>query len=314
MLIFNDRLQPVMLLIAMALGLLLGQINNFPQLAVHLVFPFLILMLYALFLNIPLGQIKEGFQNKLFALTSFSINFIWTPILAWALGYFFLPDSPALKIGFLMLMVTPCADWYLAFTAQAKGNLSLSTSILPANLLLQILLLPTYLFLFSGVLGTFNWQILGHSILWGLALPFLLALLTRTIWPLEKYPGYGIFFKNAQAQFLNLAVMSMFAAEGYYLLKNPQSVCTLLLPVFCFFIITFILAKIVASLLKFSYPDYVSLTMTTMARNSPLALAIAIISFPHEPLVHLALIVGPLLELPILALTVQALLFLRKTR
>ena len=303
-----------MLLIAMALGLLLGQINHLPQLAVHLVFPFLILMLYALFLNIPLGQIKESFQNRSFALASFSINFIWTPFLAWTLGYFFLPDSPALQLGFLMLMVTPCTDWYLAFTAQAKGNLSLSTAILPANLLLQILLLPTYLFFFSGVLGTFNWQILGHSILWGLALPFLLALLTRTIWPLAKYPGYGNFFKNAQAQFLNLAVMAMFAAEGYYLLKNPQSVLTLLIPVFIFFIITFLLAKTVANFLKFSYQDHVSLTMTTMARNSPLALAIAIMSFPHEPLVYLALIVGPLLELPILAITAQALLFLRKTR
>ena len=44
-----------------------------------------------------------------------------------------------------MLMVTPCTDWYLVFTGVAKGNVPLSTSILPINLILQILLLPIFL-------------------------------------------------------------------------------------------------------------------------------------------------------------------------
>jgi hypothetical protein len=30
-----------------------------------------------------------------------------------------------------MLMVTPCTDWYLIFTGIAKGNVALSTAILP---------------------------------------------------------------------------------------------------------------------------------------------------------------------------------------
>ncbi len=47
-----------------------------------------------------------------------------------------------------MLMVTPCTDWYLIFTEIAKGNVALSTAILPVNLILQVLLLPIYLFLF----------------------------------------------------------------------------------------------------------------------------------------------------------------------
>ena len=45
-----------------------------------------------------------------------------------------------------------------------------------------------------------------------------------------------------------------------------------------------------------------ALNFTTLARNSPLALAIAVATFPDLPLVSLALVIGPLIELPILSL------------
>ena len=63
-----------------------------------------------------------------------------------------------------MLMVTPCTDWYLIFTEIAKGNVALSTAILPVNLILQVLLLPIYLFLFAGVMKTVAVSVLVESI------------------------------------------------------------------------------------------------------------------------------------------------------
>lgn len=41
--------------------------------------------------------------------------------------------------------------------------------------------------------------------------------------------------------------------------------------------------------------------MVTTARNSPIALGIAVAAFPNRPLIAVALVVGPLIELPILA-------------
>ena len=41
--------------------------------------------------------------------------------------------------------------------------------------------------------------------------------------------------------------------------------------------------------------------MTTLARNSPLSLAIAVVTFPEQPLVSLALVIDPLIELPVLS-------------
>jgi ACR3 family arsenite efflux pump ArsB len=53
--------------------------------------------------------------------------------------------------------------------------------------------------------------------------------------------------------------------------------------------------------MKFPKQDLVSLNMTTLARNSPLSLAIAVVTFPEQPLVSLALVIGPLIELPVLS-------------
>ncbi|MDW3190814.1 MAG: hypothetical protein R8G66_00530 [Cytophagales bacterium] len=47
-----------------------------------------------------------------------------------------------------------------------------------------------------------------------------------------------------------------------------------------------------------SQREEVSLTMTTAARNAPLMLVVSLIFFPQEPLIHLVLVIGMLVEFP----------------
>jgi len=79
-----------------------------------------------------------------------------------------------------------------------------------------------------------------------------------------------------------------------------------------FFVINYIVGRLVGKFLKFSYEDSVSLNMTIIARNSPVSLAIAVTAFPDQPLIALALVIGPLIELPVLAIVSQILLFTRE--
>ncbi|MCT1577841.1 bile acid:sodium symporter [Oceanobacillus kimchii] len=311
-----DKLQTVIILIAVGLGLLLGQVNIIEQYAETLVIPFLFLMLYGLFLTIPLQQLKKAFSNIKFLGANTIINFIWTPVIAWGLGSIFLADYPALWIGFIMLMVTPCTDWYLAFTGIAKGNVSLSTSVLPINLILQVVLLPVYLLLFAGTIETIPISTLIESILIVLVIPFVLAHLTRFLLRKKSVLNKKIitFFANAQIFFLSLAIMAMFASQGSYLLENLKVIYILIIPVLLFFVINYVVGRLVGRFLKFSYADSVSLNMTIIARNSPVSLAIAVTAFPDQPLIALALVIGPLIELPVLAFVSQILLYTRKKK
>ena len=68
-----------------------------------------------------------------------------------------------------------------------------------------------------------------------------------------------------------------------------------------FFAVLFFVAQIVGKLMKFPKKDAEALSMTTLARNSPLSLAIAVVTFPEQPLISLALVIGPLIELPVLS-------------
>ena len=103
--------------------------------------------------------------------------------------------------------------------------------------------------------------------------------------------------------------MAMFASQGSYLLDHFGSHLYLDYSYFDIFIINYVLGRLVGRLLKFSYEDTVSLSLTIIARNSPVALAIAVTAFPNQPLIALTLVIGPLIELPILAIVSQVLLF-----
>src|SRR5690606_9866514 len=104
----------------------------------------------------------------------------------------------ALWIGFVMLMVPPCTDWYLVFTGVAKGNVSLSTAILPINLILQVVLLPIYLMIFFGETGNIELASIVESIFLVLVVPFVLALLAKEVilYKNNSLTGSILFFQN----------------------------------------------------------------------------------------------------------------------
>ncbi len=309
-----EKFYTFIVLLAVIIGIALGQIDAIHANAERLIVPLLIAMLYITFLQIPLEEIKTSFKNMKFTLASVSMNFVWTPILAWGLALLFLGDHPALYIGFIMLMVTPCTDWYLIFTGIARGNVALSASILPLNLLLQVLLLPLYLLIFGGTTGVVELSFLAESILLVLLLPLALAVITKAL--LKKMTQIQEQILSSLSIlpiiFLSLAIVAMFASQGQLLLDNLDLLWLLMIPLFLFFVINLIISQKVGHVLKFPYEMRTSLSLTTLARNSPIALAIAMTAFPEQPLIALTLVVGPLLELPILAIISQVLLALKK--
>lgn len=308
------KYQTVIIILAVIIGLLFGHFDLVAQYSSNLIVPLLMTMLFGLFLSLDLKKLRSSFLNLKFSVSNIIINFIWTPIFAYILGSIFLSQELALWIGFVMLMVTPCTDWYLVFTGVAKGNVSLSTAILPVNLILQVVLLPIYLMIFFGETGNIELASIVESILLVLVVPFVLALLAKKVILYKNNPLTGSihFFTKSQVIFLALAVVAMFASEGKNLTDNPNIIYILLIPVLVFFTVTFVLAQLVSRILTFNYEDKVSLTMTTMARNSPISLAIAVAAFPEQPLIALSLIIGPLIELPVLVIAAQLLLKRKK--
>jgi arsenite transporter len=311
-----DSKQTTFILLAVVAGLLAGQIPWVAGRAIHLVVPALMAMLWSVFLHVPLKGMAAALRHVRFTGWSLGINFLWTPLFAYALGWLFLRDHPDLWLGLILLLVTPCTDWYLVFTNLAGGNVRLSTALLPWHLALQLLLLPLYLLVFAGALVRIEYVVVLQGILLVLLVPLLLAWLFRRWAEGTKGPEWlskGFLPRTATAQnvFLNLAIAAMFASQGSAMAANPLVIVRLLVPLLAFFLVTATLAIWLSRRVGFDYPECASLCLATLARNSPIALAIAVVAFPDRPLVALALVVGPLIELPVLALASQALQSLR---
>lgn len=306
------RLQSLFILLAVALGLALGRIPGLAEPAGALILPLLMLMLVGVFLHVPLSGLGAAFRHVRFTGLSLALNFVWTPVFAWLLGLLFLRDRPDLWVGLLMLLVTPCTDWYLVFTQLARGDLRLATSLLPWHLILQLLLLPVYLLVFAGALVPLDPGILVESVLLVLVLPLLAATLVRA-WA-GRRRGM-VWFENvvlpkvepAQLVLLCAAIAAMFASQGAVLLEHPEVVPRLLLPLLAFYAVNLLLGLGLGRLARLDHGAGAGLACATIARNSPVALAIAVSAFPDRPLIALALVIGPLIELPVMAAVAQLL-------
>ncbi|MCS7055448.1 MAG: hypothetical protein NZM18_04645 [Thermoflexales bacterium] len=314
-----EKLQSLIILGAIFIGLALSGIPGLAEPASRSILLLLMLMLTGAFLHVPLRRFGDVLHHRRVAFLSLAINFIWTPLLAWLLGWLLLRDAPALWIGLIMLLVTPCTDWYLVFTGIARGNVALSTALLPVNLALQLVLLPIYLLLLAGaVISLDAWRIV-ESVVLVLLLPLSAAIVLRTIVVRLRGELWLIgralpMVQAGQIICLALAIAAMFTAQGSVLVQNPQAFLRLLVPLLLFYGVNMALALTIGRAMRASYADTASLCCTTLARNSPIALGIALAAFPEQPLIALTLAIGPLIELPILGIVSQLLLWIRRTR
>ena len=295
-----EKLEPIIIFSAVIIGLIFSNITVIAQNTDYLINIFLCLMLFGLFLEVPLKDLKDSFRNVKFSLTSLIINFIWTPLFGYFLATLFLKGNVDVLVGFFMLILTPCTDWYLVFTKMAKGDLTLSLSILPINLVLQIILLPVYLVIFFSSANAMDYSQLAYSLLIVIVIPFIAAQAVKLVMNDSLKEKASNLFSSLQIWFLSLAVFCIFASQGELLFANIDSVVKIFIPLILFFAVNVIIDLLVAEKINFTYQEYASLTMTTLARNSPLALAIAINSFPGHELIAIALVIGPLIELPVL--------------
>ncbi|MDR3280062.1 MAG: bile acid:sodium symporter [Synergistaceae bacterium] len=302
----STKLQPVIILLAAAMGIILGQNVFISSNSAASIEIFLMMLLFFIFVGVDIRAITKSFRNVKFSVSSLAVNFVWTPIFAVILGKLLLAGMVDIQVGFLMLLATPCTDWYLIFTGMARGNVPLGSSVLPLNLILQVLLLPVYLFLFMGNSISFNPARIVYSVAFVLILPLISANAVKWIVGMtaagEKFTELtAAHTDNAQLLFLCLAVAAMFASRGNLLIDNPILFLRMLFPLAVFFAVNFIMVLSMGKKLNMPFEDKIALVFTTSARNSPISLAIATTAFPDHPMISLALVIGPLIELPILA-------------
>ncbi len=301
-----DRLQPVLLLGAMSIGLATGRVAPGVAGAASTAVSVGVFGLIALvMLNVDPRDVATTFTRKRFLTAAIGLNFVVNPFIAWALGAVFLGDHPDLRIGLILFLVTPCIGWYLIFTELAGGDTELGVGLLGINVVLQIALLPIYLAVFIGESATIDIATILRSVAVYLVLPALVAGTVRRWWSWsgrndsEEQERFRVSTLKTFA--LALVVISMFASQADAMFDELGSVRNLIVPMMLFFGVAFGVALITARLLGLPHEQTALLVFTTTSRNSEASLAIAATAFA-SPLVALTVAIGPVIELPLLVI------------
>lgn len=145
-----ERHQVWIYLLAIIAGLALGR--HVPGVAGPFevaLWPVLGCLLYATFTQVPLIHLPSAFHDRRFMGAILGGNFILIPLGVWGLLHL-VPDDPVLRLGVALVLLVPCTDWYITFTHLAGGDTGRAIAATPVNLLLQIALLPLYLWLLMG--------------------------------------------------------------------------------------------------------------------------------------------------------------------
>ncbi|MDP2284705.1 MAG: arsenic resistance protein [Pseudohongiella sp.] len=277
-----ERHQVWVYLTAIISGLLLGSAQ--PALTKHfetLLWPILTLLLYTTFLQVPLLHVRDAFRDRRFVLANLLGNFVLIPLLVW-LALLWLPDDPALQLGVLLVLLVPCTDWFITFTQLGRGDAARAMAVTPLNLMLQLILLPFFLWLMlpgaelSIAINTT--QMLPAALLL-IGLPLIAALLTER-W-VESAPDRIILRERLAWWPVPLLAIVVFLIAGAQLeaVRHAGAVLVIVLPVFIgFLLLTALMARLLTWLLNLSIASGRTLAFSMGTRNSfvvlPFALAL----------------------------------------
>jgi ACR3 family arsenite transporter len=322
------RLLPIFVVVSMAVGIAIGnalQISDFtltPPIdalksiaggtfdptvanALSLGVPIgLFAMMYPAMTNVRLGEVGHAFRSPRQLAVVLVFNYLVAPFLMLGLANLFVSD-PELHTGLVLYGLAPCIAMVIIFTFLAKGNTPMALVFVALNSVAQMLLIPVYARLLIGNVNFDVW-IVAESVVLYLGLPLLAGVLTRMA--VVRRGGEAAMdrlkpiLNGISILGLLFTLVVMFALKGDLILRRPQIVIEMAIPMALFFAAMFFMVLVIGARMRFPYEDAVAVAFSATGRDFEIAIAIAITAF--TPTVALATVVGPLIEVPVMLLFV----------
>ncbi|SDU83515.1 arsenite transporter, ACR3 family [Microlunatus sagamiharensis] len=331
-----DRLLPVWIVAAMALGLLLGRVV--PGLAGALdavtigsvslpIALGLLVMMYPVLAKVRYDETHRVLADRRLMITSLVINWVVAPAFMFALAWLFLPDLPEYRTGLIVVGLARCIAMVLIWNDLACGDREAAAVLVALNSVFQVLafgllgwfylqVLPSWLGLPTTSAG-FSVRAVTASVLVFLGVPLVLGLLTRTVG--ERRLGREGYERRVLPRIgpwalygLLFTVVVLFALQGRTITSEPLHVARIALPLLVYFAVVFTASLLVGRALRLGYPRATTLAFTAAGNNFELAIAVAVATFGVTSGQALAGVVGPLIEVPALVGLVHLSLWARR--
>jgi ACR3 family arsenite transporter len=332
-----DRLLPVWIVAAMALGLGLGRAIPGLNDALSKVaiggtsLPIavgLLVMMYPVLAKVRYDRLDSVTGDRKLMVTSLALNWIVGPAVMFALAWVFLPDLPAYRSGLIIVGLARCIAMVIIWNDLACGDREATAVLVALNSVFQVLAFGLlgwfYLDLLPGWLGLGDGQRLHISgltialnVVIYLGIPLVAGFLTRRIgerklgrgrYESKVLPGLGPWALYG----LLFTIVILFALQGKTITSRPGDVARIALPLLCYFAIMWFGSFALGKRIGLPYPRTATLAFTAAGNNFELAIAVAIGAFGVTSGEALSGVVGPLIEVPVLVALVYVSLIWRR--
>lgn len=321
-----DKLLVVWILLAMAIGLILGNFvpntkealnkGHFVGVSIPILVGLLVMM-YPILCRVRFESLHKILSEKqLYIQLGFSlvVNWIIAPFIMTALAWAFLPDKTGLREGLIIVGIARCIAMVLLWTDLASGDNEYCAILVAFNSLLQIVLFAPMSIFFLKVVSNedvsmISYSTVAQSVAVFLGIPFGAAVVTRFAIRTFYESFYDRYFLPVISPLsllgLLYTIIVLFAAQGSSVVVNITSVLRVIPPLVVYFALMFFAAWYVCRRLKWTYEITCTQSFTAASNNFELAIAVAVATFGIDSKQALATTVGPLIEVPVLALLVH---------
>ncbi len=329
-----DRFLPLWIGIAMVVGLALGSAipgldDALDELRIGTVsLPIaigLLLMMYPVLAKVRYEQMGRLTGEKPLIWASLLLNWVFGPLLMFALAWLFLADQPEYRTGLIVVGLARCIAMVLIWSDLARADNQATALLVAINSLFQIvaysLLGWFYLSGLPGLLGLDTqgfevslWEV-ARTVLIFLGIPLLAGYLTRREglrrrgkeWYTQTFLPrtgpialYGLLF----------TIVMLFAIQGDAITSQPLDVVRIAIPLLIYFLVMFFASFAAGRAMGLSYARTATLAFTAASNNFELAIAVAVGVWGATSGQALAGVVGPLIEVPVLVGLVYVALWL----
>jgi ACR3 family arsenite transporter len=320
-----DRLLPIWIFLAMAVGLLVGYL--YPNVAYALdsaridtvslpIAIGLLWMMYPVLARVKyeeLGRIRHAGRMLVISLVE---NWLIGPLLMFALAWIFLPDMPDYRTGLVLIGLARCIAMVLIWNLLAGGDNELCAVLVALNSVFQVLsysafaylyitVLPNWLGLGAGAVVRIGFWEIAKSVLIFLGVPLVAGMVTRFVGLRARGKAWydGVLMPRLAPTALVallFTIIVMFSLKGDVILRLPLDVLRIAIPLLVYFALMFGVSFYIGWRMRLRYEESATLSFTAASNNFELAIAVAVGVFGIASGQALAAVVGPLIEVPAL--------------
>lgn len=285
------------ILLAVAAGLLLGVWSTAPGKAIQSYSQALtFLMILFISLTITPRQFVQVTRQPWAVIVGLLLNFLFMPLVCWTLARLLVSD-PALATGIMLVGVVPCAGMAAVWTALLKGDVPLGMAINALTMLLAPFLIPPLMIWLAGSGVRINPWGMFQQLAVILLIPLVLGVTLR--WVADRFWNPKPYLPLLPALSALTGVLLMFATcnVSVPLIQSRWSlVPTLLGAVVLIFPLGFMLPHWLCRF-AFSREQGIAVTFSSGMKNLPIAVGLALASFPSQALVGLPVALAFILQM-----------------